>query len=228
MKVKALFAEFIGTFTLVFVCVGVIAADKMMNGTVGLLGIALAQGLSIACLASALGATSGGHCNPAITLGLLLGRKIDFTNAVAYWVAQFAGAAVGALAANFAFDGAALMATSHGMPVTLESVSQTRAMFLEAMATFFLVMTVYGTAVDSRAPKVGAWLIGVSITMGVLITGPLTGGALNTARWFGPALVSGQMGQAVIYIVGPLVGGALAGILYPLLFSEEPAKPVEA
>lgn len=228
MKVKALFAEFIGTFTLIFVGVGVIAADKMMNGAVGLLGIALAHGLAIACLASALGATSGGHFNPAVTFGLLLGRKIDATNAVAYWVAQLAGAAVGALAANFAFDGAAMMAIGHGMPATIESVSQSRAIFLEAITTFFLVMTVYGTAVDGRGPKMGAWLIGVSITMGILIAGPLTGGALNTARWFGPALVSGQMGQAVIYIVGPLVGGALAGILYPLLFSEEPAKPVEA
>lgn len=121
-----------------------------------------------------------------------------------------------------------MMAIGHGMPATIESVSQSRAIFLEAITTFFLVMTVYGTAVDGRGPKMGAWLIGVSITMGILIAGPLTGGALNTARWFGPALVSGQMGQAVIYIVGPLVGGALAGILYPLLFSEEPAKPVEA
>lgn len=220
MNVKALLAEFLGTFALIFVGVGVIATDKFGGGS-GLLGIALAHGLVIACLASALGATSGGHFNPAVSLGLFLGRKIDVMTMVSYWMAQLAGAAVGALLANMAFEHGSIMAVNHGIPVTVGAISQTQAIILEGLATFFLVMTVFGTAVDNRGPRLGALLIGLSIVVGILFCGPLTGAALNPARWFGPAVINNSVGQAVIYLVGPLAGGALAGILYPMLFGEK-------
>lgn len=231
MNVKALLAEFLGTFALIFAGVGVIATDRFAGGAAGLLGIALAHGLIIACLGSSLGATSGGHFNPAVSLGLFLGRKIDALTMVSYWMAQMAGAAVGAMVAGFAFDGGALTAVGNGIPTTLNSVTQARAIALEGIATFFLVLTVFGTAVDSRGPKLGALLIGFSIVVGILFCGPLTGAALNPARWFGPAIIHSQLSQAVIYLVGPLLGGALAGIVYPMLFGEKAAPapaPAEA
>ncbi len=224
MKFKALVAEFLGTFTLLFAGIGAIAVDQHLGGKLGLVGIALAHGLAIAVMASALGAVSGGHFNPAVTLGLLVGKKVDLTTAAGYWIAQLAGAAAGAFAIKFASDPAAIELTKCGIPAVSDGITVAQALVLETVATFFLVMTVYGTAVDKRGPKMGALLIGLSITMGIIFSGPLTGGALNVARWFGSAVVQGNWLNAVVYIAGPLLGGLLAGLIYSTLFAEpEPA-----
>lgn len=221
MNPRALAAEFLGTFTLVFIGAGAMAADASTGGKLGLLGVALAFGLAIAVMASTLGATSGGHFNPAVTLGLLIGRQIEAGKAVGYWIAQMIGAVAGAFAIKAVGDPAALANSNYGQAITGDAITQGQAIGLEALVTFFLVMTVYGTAVDKRGPKLGALLIGLSITMGIIVSGPLTGGALNTARWFGPAVVGGGMSQWMIYVIGPLLGGALAGVVYPMLFSNK-------
>ncbi len=214
MNPRALLAEFVGTFTLVFAGVGSIAANQMSGGAVGLTGIALAHGLAIGIMVSATMAVSGGHLNPAVTFGALLGGKITVRNAVAYVVSQCFGAIVAAWFLTLAIPGPVVEAVKLGTPALGNGVTAGEGVVVEAVLTFFLVFVVYGTAMDARAPKVGGLFIGLAVAMGVLAGGPLTGAALNPARDIGPALVGGGLGDTWLYWVGPLLGGGAAGLLY--------------
>lgn len=213
---KQAVAEFIGTFALIFIGIGAIYNLGSVPG--GLLGIALAHGLTIAVMASATGAISGGHLNPAVTFGLLVGGKINIKDSVVYWIAQLAGASaagfllLGVIGAN---PEAARAAVTQGIPdLAASGVTVTQGILIEAVLTFFLVFVVYGTAVDSRAPKIGALAIGLTVTLDILFGGPLTGAAMNPARTFGPALAVGYWSNHIVYWVGPLLGGGLAGLIY--------------
>jgi MIP family channel proteins len=213
---KQCVAEFIGTFALIFVGVGAIANNSSPAAGVGLLGVALAHGLTIAVMVSATGAISGGQLNPAVTFGLLIGGQMDVKKTIAYWIAQLAGATLAAFACccllgkAAVFGGTPDIAMNAGMPV----VSVVKAIAIEAVLTFFLVFVVYGSAVDARAPKVGGLAIGLTVALDILFGGPLTGAAMNPARTFGPALVSSHWTNHMVYWVGPLIGGALAGVIY--------------
>ncbi len=199
-------AEAVGVFALCFV--GILAIS---SGT-ELTGIALATGLSIAVMVAALGHVSGGHFNPAITLGLFLGRKIDLPMAVVYWVAQLMGGLVAALLIALVTD---TEVVAFGTPTIADGLGVGWAIVLEAVATFFLVLVVFGTVVDRRAPaSVYPFAIGLTITAGILAIGSYTGGALNPARGFGPALVGGEWGGTAAWLFGPLIGGALAWALH--------------
>lgn len=208
MNIRAYLAEFIGTFALVFV--GVMVMINLGTGPGALVGIALAHGLVIAVLVSATMAISGGHLNPAVTLAFWMTRRIKIGDALAYIVAQCLGALV---AAGTVFQIMGYEALSHGTLVT-RSMEPMPALALEAIATFFLVFAVFGTAIDKRAPKVGGLYIGLSITMGILAIGPITGAALNPARWLGPALVGKTELQPMIYIAGPVLGALVAALVY--------------
>jgi aquaporin Z len=214
MNGKALLAEFIGTFALVFVGVGAIASNHMMGGQSGLVGIALAHGLTLAVMVSATAAISGGHINPAVTLGALLGGKIDVPNAIGYIVAQCLGGIVAAALIKLAMPAAALAAVSMGTPALGAGISAGMGLVMEIILTFFLVFVVYGTAIDGRAPKVGGLFIGLTLASGILIGGSITGAALNPARHLGPALLGGGLQNLWLYWVGPLLGGAIAGLVY--------------
>jgi len=214
---KQCVAEFIGTFALIFIGVGAIYHN------LGLLAIALAHGLTIAVMVSATGAISGGHLNPAVTLGLWVGGKIDTKGLMAYWVAQLAGASCAAFLLLFLFtgqldpSGKSLAATivANGTPdLPAKGITLVQGIIIEAVLTFFLVFVVYGTAVDSRAPKIGGLAIGLTVALDILFGGPFTGGAMNPARTFGPALASGHWNNQIVYWIGPLLGGALAGLVY--------------
>ena len=212
---KKCVAEFIGTFALIFVGIGAIHHLGAIPG--GLLGIALAHGLTIAVMVSATGGISGGHLNPAVTFGLLVGGKIGLMDSVAYWVAQLAGGTVAAFLAGHLIahgDVTAAKIIIGGTPALAPDVSVAAAIGIEAVLTFFLVFVVYGSAVDARAPKIGGLAIGLTVALDILFGGPLTGGAMNVARWFGPALAAGNWTNAVVYFVGPLLGGGLAGLIY--------------
>jgi MIP family channel proteins len=198
-------AEAIGTFTLIFIGVGAIYNNP------GLLGVAFAHGLAIAVMVSATAGISGGHLNPAVTFGLLAGGKIDLKGALAYWIAQLAGATVAGILCVKLLGVAAV---AGGTPDLAANVSQGQGIIIEAVMTFFLVFVVYGTAVDSRAPKIGGLAIGLTIAMGILFGGPLTGGAINPARAFGPALASGHWNNHIVYWIGPMLGGLLGGLVY--------------
>ena len=219
MDGKALIAESIGTFTLVFIGVGAIAMAS--DGSAGLLAIALAHGLALVVMISALGAISGGHFNPAVSIGLWLAGKISAPTFVAYVIAQVLGAAAAAALILVALPDQ-VRAVSVGTPALAAGVGSASALILEAVLTFFLVFVVYGTAVDRRAPKLGGLFIGLTVTTGILVAGPVTGGALNPARHLGPALFAGGefLAQTWLYWVGPLLGGAVAGVLYRSVFEE--------
>jgi MIP family channel proteins len=213
---KPCVAEFIGTFALIFVGVGAIYNLGSVPG--GLLGIALAHGLAIAVMVSATGAISGGHLNPAVTFGVLVGGKISPVKAIAYWIAQLAGAtAAGLLCVWLLGSGAVAGGTPDisqtGTPL-VPVVTTAQAIAIEAVLTFFLVFVVYGSAVDVRAPKIGGLAIGLTVALDILFGGPFTGAAMNPARTFGPALASGHWNNHLVYWVGPLLGGALAGLIY--------------
>jgi len=219
MNVRALVAEFVGTFAFVFVGVGSITAG---GGPAGLLGIALAHGFMIAVMASAVGAISGGHFNPAVSFGAWIGRRISTVNLIAYWIAQIAGAFAGAWLLHYC-----LPASLGGTPALGSNVDFTKGFILEALGTFFLVFVVYGTAIDHRAPKMGALFIGLVIVGCILCFGPATGASINPARYLGPALAESDMTNALLYIFAPLIGAGVAGLLYNYFLAEkEPDMPV--
>lgn len=209
-------AEFVGTFTLIFVGVGAIANNTPTAG-LGLLGVAFAHGLAIAVMVTATGAISGGQLNPAVTFGLLVGGQMDLKKSIAYWISQLAGGTAAALLCSGLLG---MAAVSTGTPdISLNSsgapvVSIAQAITIEAVLTFFLVFVVYGSAVDLRAPKIGGLAIGLTVALDILFGGPLTGASMNPARSFGPALASSHWNNHLVYWVGPLIGGALAGLIY--------------
>ena len=214
-----LLAEFVGTFALIFIGAGAImtTVDWTNGGT--LIGIAAAHGFVIAVMVSALGHISGGHFNPAVSTALLVTRKIQPAEWGAYVVVQLAGAAVAALALSVIYPEVVQNATHLGVPAVGDGFSVGQVLLVEAILTFFLVFTVFGVAVDGRgAFKMVAGLpIGFVVFFDILMGGPLSGGAMNPARWFGPALVSGTWDNWWVWIVGPVVGGAIAALVYEIL-----------
>jgi MIP family channel proteins len=224
-KPQKLVAEFVGTFALIFFGVGSICADQFLrtssNGQVvlGLLGIALAHGLAIGIMVTSLGHISGGHFNPAVTIGFWVTRKLSTFDTLAYWIVQLAGgAAAAALLRRLPVE--VWGPVQLGTPDLANGISRTNGMIFEAVMTFFLVFVVFATAVDERGAfnKIAGFAIGLSITMGALFGGPFTGAALNPARAFGPALASNHWTNHGVYWIGPLAGGVVAGWLYDTLF----------
>ncbi len=209
-----LVAEFFGTFTLIFVGVASIAADYGTNGGLGLTGIALAHGLAIAVMVSATIAISGGHLNPAVTCGALVAGKIPAGRAVAYIVAQCLGAVFAAFMVKLAMPPAWLDAVGMGTPAVREGVTVGQALVMEAVLTFFLMFVVYGTAIDARAPKMAGLFIGLTVALGVMAGGPVSGAAMNPARHFGPALLGGGMQNLWLHWVGPILGAVTAALVY--------------
>ena len=210
-------AEFIGTFALIFVGIGAIYNAGTAGAGMGLLGVALAHGLTIAVMVSATGGISGGHLNPAVTFGVLVGGKTSLPQAVAYWIAQLAGGAAAGFLLMALFAGnvpTAAEIVSKGTPDLGPNISAGQGIVIEAVLTFFLVFVVYGSAVDSRAPRIGGLAIGLTVALDILFGGPLTGAAMNPARTFGPALASGHWNHHLVYWVGPLLGGGAAGLIY--------------
>jgi aquaporin Z len=209
-------AEFIGAFTLVFIGVGAI-----MVGSGGLIGVAVAQGLAIALMVTALGHISGGHFNPAVTLGFFVTRRITLGLAAVYWLMQFGGAIIASLLLWWIFPAEAIAPARLGAPILHVSIGSGAGFALEAIMTFFLVITVFATAVDDRGAfkAVAGFGIGLVITMDILCGGPLTGAAMNPARAFGPELVYNVWESYTwIYYAGPFVGAILAAVLYELLY----------
>jgi MIP family channel proteins len=219
---QKLFAEFLGTFALIFFGAGAVCVDFFLrsSGGLGLLAIALAHGLAIAIMVSAVGHISGGHFNPAITIGFWVTRRLSTLESVAYWVAQLAGAAAAAFLLKLVIPEDVAANVFLGTPELMRDFPRWSGMTLEAVTTFFLVFVVFATAVDERGTfrSIAGFGIGLTITLGILVAGPFTGGALNPARAFGPALASGHWLNWGIYWVGPLGGGFLAGLLYDTLF----------
>jgi aquaporin Z len=211
---RPLVAEAVGTFFLVFVGVAAIVSNAYREGSVGLLGIAAAHGLALAVGVSATMHVSGGHLNPAVTLGLFSVGRIGPRDAGLYVVAQLLGAILAAYAAKELLPEMAGVVTQLGTPKLAPDVTTNQGMVIEAVLTFLLVFAVFGTAVDPAAPKIGGFGIGTVVLFDILAGGNLTGAAMNPARAFGPALISGTWIGQFIYWVGPILGGIAAAQLY--------------
>ena len=207
---KKLSAEFLGTFTLVL-----IGAGAIMNGKNDLLGIALAHGLAIGIMVAAVGGISGGHFNPAVTFGFYVTKRISLVKGLKYWGAQLLGALVAALILKSAYGS---NAGSVGGAAVADGTSPFKAMLLEAIGTFLLMSVIYGVAVDKRGSFAAGFPIGLTISIVILAIGPITGAALNPARWFGPALATSSFSNAWVWIFGPLVGAAAAALAYQNIF----------
>lgn len=218
IKPKALVAEFIGTFCFFFIGAGAIITDAFIvarggNGP-GLVAIALAHGLALAIMVTAFGHISGGHFNPAVTFAAYIGRQIDILHGVLYVVSQLAAAVLAGFALRAVFPTEIWQSVNLGTPAVAADISFGTAVLIEAILTFILVISVFGTAIDPRAPKIGGFAIGLTIAADILIGGPLTGASMNPARTFGPAVAANFWDDHLVYWIGPLIGAAIAGLIY--------------
>ena len=214
---KKVLAEVVGTFFFFFIGIGSIAGASQ-SGAAGLLIIGLAHGLALSIAVTALGPISGGHFNPAVTISLLVARKISPLLALLYILGQLIGGVAACLALAMVFPRSIWEEFSLGTP-GVATISTGQAVLLEAVLTFFLVLAVFGTAVDARAPKIGGFGIGLTVFVDILVGGPFTGGVMNPARALAPAIVSGGWNDVWwIYWVGPILGGILAALLYRTIF----------
>jgi len=238
--VQKLTAELIGTFALTFIGAAAILLNTWTGGQPGLLGIALAHGLALSIAVSAAMNISGGHINPAVTAAMFATGRIKASLAIAYIIAQCAGATIaGFLLANI-FGGlggegmamtgrAAVVASKLGTPNFSALVTPGTAVLVEAILTFLLLFAVFGTAVDERAPRIGGFGIGLTVAFDILAGGPITGAAMNPARTIGTLIGGGNATAALwsqhwVYWVGPVLGGVIAGIVYDTLISNRQVK----
>jgi aquaporin TIP len=211
-------AEFVGAFTLIFIGggAGIISHSDIV-------AIGLANGLAIGIMVSNLGHISGGHFNPAITLGFVVTRRIKLTLAAVYWFSQLLGAVCAAFILRYLFTKLFVKLTAPAPHTT-----DPKALVLEAIMTVFLVWAVWATAVDPRGAfkSIAGLAIGLTITIDVFVGGPVTGAAMNPARAFGPELAGNTWTGWWIYWVGPIAGALVASLVYEYLYLRPLAPPV--
>jgi len=224
-------AEMVGTFLFFFVGIGAAGALASMvsaDGAASLLVVALAHGIVLAVLVSALGAVSGAHFNPAVTFGVWVAGQIPWRRGLAYVLAQLIGGILAGLAVEIVYSSVIVKSATPALGVGVDPLT---GILVETILTVILLIAVFGTAIDPRGPKVGGLAIGFAITADILMGGPLTGAAMNPARWFGPAAVTGTWDNSYVWIVGPLLGAGIAALLYRYFFLPEadllrtPAEP---
>lgn len=215
-NMQAWAGELIGTFGFVTIGAGagIIAGGQVAD--LGLLGVAAANGFGLAVMITTFWVISGSHFNPAVTLSALVGRKIKPVDAMGYVACQILGALGAGVTLRVVFDESTWRAAGLGAPSF--QISSGRALLIEAVFTFLLAMVIWATGIDERGPQVGGFAIGGLVFVGVLAVGPLTGGAFNPARYLGPAAIADDLSQWWVYFVGPGIGGAVAGLVYPTLF----------
>jgi MIP family channel proteins len=219
---QRLYSEFLGTFALVFIGSGAIMTASSNNGT--LLDIALAHGLVLGVAVTAFMRIAG-HFNPAVTIGFMFTRRITPAMAGLHIVAQVIGAIVAAFALKALFPADIFAGTHGGGQSIANNVSALHAWVFEAIGTFFLMTAVYGTAVDKRSPNIGGFGVGLTLAFVILVLGPLTGGAVNPARAFGPAVAHGTFEAQFIYWTAPIVGAILAALAYEHLILKRDPEP---
>ena len=217
---RALLAEACGTFWFFFIGAGAVITDAAFNGG-GLLTIALAHGLALAIAISTFGVVSGGHFNPAVTFALAIAGRHPWARVPTYWAAQLFGGVLAGFALRYIFDFAiaAVDKTHLGTPGLAGTITPTVGIVIEALLTVFLVWAVYGTAVSPLAPRIAGFGIGLTVMTDILLGGPLTGAAMNPARWFATAVPAGFYDNWYVYWIGPLIGAAIGGLSIRLLFA---------
>lgn len=219
-------AEAIGTFMFFFVGIGAGYAFFGESWATVAVAIALAHGLALLVVVSAFGAVSGAHFNPAVTFALLIAGKIEAAKAGGYIVAQLVAAVAAAGLVRYIYPEA--IPSTAGLPALSDSLDVLKGIVTEAVVTMLLLTAVIGTAVDNRAAKIGGIAIGLAVAAGILMAGNLTGGALNPARWFGPAVIAGDFSNALVWIVGPLLGGGIVATFYRFLILPQADEEAQA
>jgi len=211
---KKLFAEFLGTFTLIF-----LGAGAIVSGKADLAGVAFAHGLAIFVMVSALAGISGAHFNPAVSAAMFVTKKICGQDFLYFVFAQLAGASVASLALNYIYGNG----NGYGLPSIAEGTSVGAGVLAEILGTALLLFVIFGVAVDKRsvASSHPGLPIGLTITAVIFSVGPITGAALNPARWFGSALVSGDWTNAWVYIFASIAGAVLAALTYQAVAKPE-------
>lgn len=216
---KRAIAEFIGTLLFVFAGAGsAIASLYASQAPSSLIIAAFANGLALALVVTSTMNISGGHINPAVTIGMLVTRKIKALDALVYIISQVVGAIIaGGLLVALTPQNVGISA-NYGAPALSPSINVAQGIILELIMTFFLVFVIFATAVDKRAPSVGGFAIGLTVTADALIGGPFTGAAMNPARAIGPEIAALNFSYWYIYWIGPIIGGILAAIVYEYIF----------
>ena len=205
--IKKIFSEVLGTFTLIF-----LGAGAIVSGKADLQGVALAHGFAIFVMVSALAGISGAHFNPAVSAAMLLTKRINIQDFLYFVAAQLVGASIASLALFHIYGDS----NGFGLPAIANGTSISSGAIAEILGTSLLIFVIFGVTVDKRsaAAALPGLPIGLTITGIIFSVGPITGAALNPARWFGPALVSGDWSNAWIYILAPTTGAVLAALTY--------------
>lgn len=220
-NLKPALAEFLGTFTLVFIGAG---AGVAAGGN--LVAVALAHGIALMVIVYAWGGLSGAHVNPAVTFGVALAGKIDWVKAAWYWVAQILGGVAAAYLLAYVLGGSNALDGLGATVGSLTASSPAKTIVVEAVLTFFLVTAVFGSAVAGRNGNAAGLAIGFVLAMDILMGGGLTGASMNPARTFGPALATGHLLEYFpAYLVAQLLGGGVAALLYGGYFLAVPTAP---
>ena len=215
-----LLAELIGTFAFVFIGAGAAAIVGDGVGLPGIAAIAFAHGLTIMVFAFAYGPVSGGHMNPAVTVGVLAVGAMRAGEAAGYIVSQLVGAVIGALLLQSVLGGAAsglgtpTLAHHLALGTTTLTVTPEAGFVIEAVLAFFLVTVVLSTAVAGRAGNLAPLAIGMTLTLNIIMGGALTGAAFNPARALGPMIATGNLSNAWLYVAAPIVGALIAAIVH--------------
>ena len=219
---KKYIAEFIGTFTLIFVAEGTFLVNAITDGSLGLVGIALAQGFVLMTLIYSLLHVSGAFFNPAITITMFIHKRIGAVRTFGYILSQLGGGAAAGILLLLLFP-SATPAEHYGLPVDIDFAF---GIIIEAILTFFLIATIYGAFVNKYAPKGFHGLtIGSVLIFNTLFGGDISGAALNPARAFGPALASGIWGPQLIYWIGPIAGAVIGSFVFEYLLEDQKKKP---
>ncbi|KAG6425934.1 hypothetical protein SASPL_110143 [Salvia splendens] len=230
-SIKAYVAEFISTLLFVFASVGSaiaynkVTADAALDPA-GLVAVAVAHGFALFVAVSIGANISGGHVNPAVTFGLAVGGQITILTGIFYWIAQLLGAIVASFLLSVVTGGLAI--PTHGLGAGVGAV---QGVVMEIIITFALVYTVFATAVDPKKGSLGTIApiaIGFIVGANILAAGPFSGGSMNPARSFGPAVASGVYDGIWVYWVGPLIGGGLAGAIYSNVFMHHEHAPLSS
>lgn len=219
---KPFLAEFLGTFTLVFIGAAAVAVTGVAPFEVTV--PALAHGLILVGLIFTYGHISGAHFNPAVTLALLVGGKVDVIKAIAYWIAQFAGAIAAALLLRITLDNIPLAEGVWGLGETTGPLTSSNvwvAAIIEGLLAFLLVSVIYQAAVYGKAGGLAPLAIGLTLAGLIFATGPFTGASVNPARTFGPALLAGNLDYVLPYFVGLFAGGALGGLVHRFVLNPD-------
>ena len=212
------FVEALGVFFFVFLGAGsVVAAQYAGLGNAALLVIAVANGVGLALAISFAMNISGGHINPVVTLAAWINGLINARDAIVYVIAQLIGAIAAGMVLISLYPAVIGMPVHYGAPALGSGVGVVQGILLEAIATFFLVIMVMGTAVDKRAPKMAGFGVGLTVVLDVLAIGAFTGAAMNPARAIGPTLAAGFFTNWYVYWIGPIIGAIVAALIYKYL-----------